>query len=47
LSGGFSLAIDLKTPHVPPSVTGRNGPLASEVENTAAPLCCSHAIQKR
>src|SRR3954469_2945256 len=47
LSGGFSLVIDLSTPQVPPRVTARNGPLASEVENSEAPLCCSHAIQKR
>ena len=30
-----------------PASPARNGPLASEVENSEAPLCCSHAIQNR
>src|SRR3954454_13174160 len=45
--GSFSCRSCVAAEHVAPSVTGRNGPLASELENSEDALWSSHAIQNR
>src|SRR5439155_26641903 len=46
-SGGLASPVCLSVEHGAPSVTGRNGPSASELENSAAPSWSSHASQNR
>ena len=46
-SGGLASPVCLSVEHGAPSVIGRNGPFASELENSDVPLWSSQAIQNR